>query len=120
MGHGSSGFAIDKDAPSVVRWPRLSQQRRLDGALQERLCALDCSGTLQLWRYGDSGPVALITHQGDIDACSHPPYRWFSAHGEEVLVQEERPVSPEEAERAAAKREALTAGMVKAERLRCL
>ena len=94
----------------------------LTGALKTQLCALPCSGpltSLQIWRESSSGPLALITHSGDLEACSHPPTTWVDTAGAVVLIQEERPVGPAEAEALAAERDALSTGLVKAERLSC-
>ncbi len=99
-----------------------AEMKMLTGALKAQLCDLPCSGpfaSLQIWRSGSSGPVTLITHSGDLEACSHPPTTWVDSSGAVQLVQEERPVGPAEAEALAAERDALTAGLVKAERLSC-
>lgn len=99
-----------------------AEMKMLTGALKAQLCDLPCSGpltSLQIWRSGTSGPVTLITHSGDLEACSHPPTTWVDAAGAVQLIQEERPVGPAEAEALAEERDALTAGLVKAERLSC-
>ena len=96
--------------------------RMLDGDLKAALCSQPCSGpgaSLQIWRAGDAGPVTLITHSGDLAVCSHPPTTWHDTTGATRLTQEERPVGPAEAEAMAAERDALTAGLTRAERLSC-
>ncbi|MFT5679291.1 MAG: hypothetical protein ACI8RZ_000195 [Myxococcota bacterium] len=108
--------------PDANSRPQLSKMMMLTGDLKAQLCDLPCSGPftdLQIWRDGDAGPLALITHTGDLEACSHPPTTWLDTRGEVRLVQESRPVGPAEAEALAEERSALTTGLIKAERLSC-
>lgn len=86
-------------------------------------CASPCAGefaAVTVFRDAD-GRAARLVFDGDLEACSHPPRRYFDARGEETLVIAERPVTPgsDDAEALAAAQDAEVAGLRKAETLRC-
>jgi hypothetical protein len=67
------------------------------------------------------GKVGKIRFEGDLQSCSHPPWIYFDAEGDEVVTIPEEPVepgSPREQE-LTAKQESAMQGLTEAEELRC-
>jgi hypothetical protein len=114
----ASSTEVDATATAPV-----AAQSAADLALLQQLCAMaTCAGPLSVvtvYRTADGEP-ALYVHRGDLGVCSHPPWTYFDAFGEQVLVQPERPVSSmQEADQFANERNEVLANLVKSEELSC-
>ena len=63
-------------------------------AVVQKMCATQCAGPmarLTMFRR-EGGELGVVRLDGDLQACSHPPRRYFDPTGKEVLTIPEHPV----------------------------
>lgn len=85
------------------------------------VCKEPCQGTYArnvVFRDAD-GRAKRIRHDGDIEACSHPPRVYFDLEGAVVYAVPMEPVTAEEAEALAKKHAVAVEGLTEAERVTC-
>jgi len=124
-GMGCSNSPAENVQTTTEHAPQTNDASTPKGTLEsavEQVCrTASCSGEFArviVWTDSNNQPTVL-EHRGSIQ-CSHPPTTWTNLHGEQLLIQANRPVAgPDDAASFQAERDAVIGGLQESETIHC-